>query len=86
MSYMKYLNPIFNDDPSNHLDYDPKSHILDPQEENDENIRVYINQFIQQNPKLTILILYILFTIGLGIGLGIIGIHTIHYPQIKGVI
>ena len=83
MSYMKYLDPIFNDDPSNHLDYDPKSHILDPQG-NDENISVY--RFIQQNPKLTILILYIIFTIGLGIGLGIIGIHTMHYPQIKGVI
>lgn len=81
MSYMKYLDPIFNDDPRNHLDYDPKSHILDPQE-NDENIRVYINSFIQQNPKLTILILYTLFTIALVI----IGIHTIHYPQIKGVI
>lgn len=81
MSYMKYLNPIFNDDPINHLDYDPKSHILDPQE-NNENIRVYINQFIQQNPKLTILILYTLVTIALVI----IGIHTIHYPQIKGVI
>ncbi len=80
MSYMKYLDPIFNDDLSNHLDYDPKSHILDPQEENDENISVY--QFIQQNPKLTILILYTLFTIALVI----IGIHTIHYPQIKGVI
>lgn len=80
MSYMKYLDPIFNDDPSNHLDYDPKSHILDPQEENDENISVY--QFIQQNPKLTILILYTLVTIALVI----IGIHTIHYPQIKGVI
>lgn len=79
MSYMKYLDPIFNDDPSNHLDYDPKSHILDPQE-NDENISVY--RFIQQNPKLTILILYTLFTIALVI----IGIHTIHYPQIKGVI
>lgn len=79
MSYMKYLN-IFNDDPSNHLDYDPKSHILDPQE-TDENIRVYINQLIQQNPKLTILILYLPFTIGLLI----IG-HAIHYPQIKGVI
>ncbi len=72
MSYMKYLN-IFNDDPSNHLDYDPKSHILDPQE-NDE--------IIQLNPKLTILILYILFTIALVI----IGMHTMHYPQIKGVI
>ena len=79
MSYMKYLDPIFNDDPSNHLDYDPKSHILDPQE-NDENISVY--RFIQQNPKLTILILYTLFTIALVI----IGIHTIYYPQIKGVI
>lgn len=77
MSYMKYLNPIFNDDPSNHLDYDPKSHILDPQE--NENISVY--QFIQQNPKLTILILYTLFTIALVI----IG-HAMHYPQIKGVI
>ena len=82
MSYMKYFDPIFNDDPSNHLDYDPKSHILDPQE-NDENIRVYINQFIQQNPKLTILILYTLFNT---LALVIIGIHTIHYPQIKGVI
>lgn len=80
MNYRKYLDPIFNDDPSNHLDYDPKSHILDPQE-NDENIRVYINQFIQQNPTLTILILYTLFTITLLI----IG-HAIHYPQIKGVI
>lgn len=78
MNYRKYLNPIFNDDPSNHLDYDPKSHILDPQE-NDENISV--SQVIQQNPKLTILILYIPFTITLLI----IG-HAIHYPQIKGVI
>lgn len=81
MSYMKYLDSIFNDDPSNHLDYDPKSHILDPQGD-DENIRVYINQFIQQNPKLTKrIILCTLVTIALVI----LGIHT-HDPQIKGVI
>ncbi len=81
MSYMKYLDPIFNDDPSNHLDYDPKSHILDPQE-NNENIRGYINSYIQQNPKLIILILYALFTpIALAFGM-----HTIYYPQIEGVI
>ena len=84
MSLVKYLDPIFHDDPHRHLDYNPKSHILNPKKHNENhgNISVHLYQLIQKHPLLVIIILQISITLLLAI----IGIKTMHYPKIEGVI